>query len=141
MLRRSQEFVSELPHLAAMRRFVGDCCREAWADDVPPEVLDQIHLALQEAAANVVFHAYGNEPGQPIRLEVAIDEDAMELVLTHDGKDFDPAAVPPPKYDGSRTGGFGVHLIRQLMDEVEYLHGDGRCGVRMVKRRPGRPEA
>ena len=99
-------------------------------------MLDEVELALQEAATNVVRHAYKNEPGQRIRLDVAVDEHELELTITHDGEDFDPEAVPPPSFDGSRTGGFGIHLIRKLMDDVCYLHGAAGCGVRMRKRRP-----
>ncbi|MFL5342918.1 MAG: ATP-binding protein [Gemmataceae bacterium] len=138
MLRRSRVFTSEMPQLAEMRRFVRGCAEEAWPGDVPAAALDEIELALQEAATNVVRHAYGNEPGRPIQLDVIADEHHLEVTITHTGEDFDPEAVPPPSFDGSRTGGFGLHLIRTLMDEVCYLHGEPGCGVRMSKRRPAK---
>jgi len=141
MLRQSRDFTSEMTQLADMRHFVRDCCAQVWPADTAPAVLGEIELALQEAAANVVRHAYGNEPGRPIRLEVAVSDDELELTLLHQGCDFDPEAVPPPSFDGSRTGGFGVHLIRQLMDDVSYLHGEPGCGVRLRKRRLARTGA
>src|SRR5437016_9843652 len=115
MIRASREFTSDLPQLAELRRFVSDVVRRVWPD-APPDLLAQLGLALQEAAVNVVIHAYQREPGRPIYADLEIDDERLAVTLTHQGRDFDPAAVPPPDFDGSRTGGFGVHLIRQIMD-------------------------
>jgi anti-anti-sigma factor len=134
MIRVRREFTSDLAQLAELRRFVSDGILRAWPD-TPLDLLAQVELALQEAAVNVVIHAYQRQPGRPIYADLEIDDDRLALTLTHQGSDFDPAAVPPPHFDGSRTGGFGVHLIRELMDEVHYLHAAARRGIRMVKLR------
>jgi len=134
MIREGREFTSDMPQLAELRRFVSDGVRGAWPD-ASPDLIAQLELAIQEAAVNVAIHAYQREPGRPIWADLEIDKDRLALTLTHQGRDFDPGAVPPPKFDGSRTGGFGVHLIRELMDEVWYLHAAARRGLRMVKHR------
>jgi anti-sigma B factor antagonist len=133
MVHEKRTFTSDVSQLAELRRFVSDRVRQA-APGLPPEWLDQLELALQEAAANVLIHAYQSEPDRPIYAELDVNPDRLALTLTHEGRDFDPAAVPPPDFDGSRTGGFGVHLIQQLMDEVYYLHGPPRRGIQLVKR-------
>ncbi len=133
-IRESREFPSDLPRLAELRHFVSETARRAWPD-APPDLVAEIELALQEAAVNVVLHAYRSQPGRPIYADLEIDDEKLALTLTHEGDDFDPAAVPAPDFDGSRTGGFGVHLIRETMDEVYYLHDAARRGIRMVKRR------
>jgi anti-sigma B factor antagonist len=151
MVRETREFTSELAQLAELRQWFGSQVRRTWPD-AALELLTLVELAVQEAAANVVIHAYEREPGRPIYADLQVDDQQLALTLTHEGRDFDPAAVPPPAFDGSRTGGFGVHLIRELMDEVCYLHAAtpspyplqleggegrvrGRCGIRLVKRR------
>ena len=139
MIRESREFTSDLPQLAELRRFVSDGAQRVWPD-APADLVAQVELALQEAAANVMIHAYQREPGRPIYADLEIDDDRLALTLTHEGRDFDPAAVPHPHFDGSRTGGFGVHLIREIMDEVCYLHSAARRGIRMVKRRTNPPQ-
>src|SRR5262249_8017136 len=54
----------------------------------------------------------------------------------HRGRDFDPAQIDPPSFDGSRYGGFGHYLIGRCVDDVRYVHNDeGRRGIRFVKRR------
>jgi anti-sigma B factor antagonist len=139
MIRESRQFTSDTPQLAELRRFVSDCVHRAWPS-AASDLFAELALATQEAAANVIKHAYQREPGRPIYADMEIDDQRLALTLTHEGRDFDPAAVPPPSFDGSRTGGFGVHLIRAVMDEVYYLHTDARRGIRMVKRRAARAE-
>jgi anti-sigma B factor antagonist len=136
MERVRREFTSDLGQLAELRGVAVDCCRRAWGESAA-EAIEQLQLALQEAATNIVRHAYAGEPG-PIVLEVEVDAEVCRVTLTHCGRDFDPAAVDPPSFDGSRFGGFGQYLIGQCVDDVRYLHEDGRAGVRLLKRRTPR---
>jgi anti-sigma B factor antagonist len=131
-----QEFPSDLRQLAAIRELVRDCCARAWGPDAAQETLDQVLLAVQEAATNVIRHAYGGAADQSLHLQARADDVGIEVWLWHDGADFDPASVEPPSFDGSRSGGFGQHLIHQCMDEVRYIHDDrGRRGLHMARRR------
>lgn len=138
MIEVRREFASDAAQLAELRGLVRDSCRAAWAG-APEETVGHVELAVQEAATNILRHAYAGAPG-PIRLELAAGPDRLDVLLTHDGRDFDPTAVPPPAFDGSRAGGFGVYLIHTCMDRVTYLHGDGRRGVRMTKFRATGPK-
>jgi serine/threonine-protein kinase RsbW len=131
-----QEFTSDPDQLAELRAVVGAACRQAWADEAPDDTVQRVQLAVQEAATNILRHAYQGDSAGPIRAELTADSDRLTLTLTHDGADFDPTAVPPPAFDGTRAGGFGVYLIHQCMDHVCYVHGEpGRRGVTMVKHR------
>lgn len=138
MGRVRHEFASDLGQLAEMRRIVHDCCVGEWGGEAA--ALTEVELALQEAAANIIRHAYDHSPDGVIGLDVDVDADRCRITLSHRGTDFDPATVPSPSFDGSREGGFGQYLIAQLADEVRYHHGrDGRHGVRLTKhRRPTR---
>jgi len=54
-----------------------------------------------------------------------------------DGKPFDPLQAPPPDLslplERRPIGGLGIHLIRNLMDEVSYARVGGRNVLKMVK--------
>jgi anti-sigma B factor antagonist len=138
MHRVRREFSSDLNELAELRRVAVEACRTAWGESGCGEAIEQIELALQEAATNIVRHAYSGEKGGVIVLEVEANGDICRLTLTHRGRDFDPAQVAPPDFDGNRFGGFGQYLIGQCVDEVRYIHGDGQAGVHLVKRRTPR---
>jgi serine/threonine-protein kinase RsbW len=131
-----QEYPSDLKQLAAMRQLVRQACRAVWGVTGSEEAINQVELAVDEAAANIVLHAYEGEPGRPIELVVEIDPEEVAISLYHCGRDFDQTAVVPPSFDGGREHGFGVYLIHQLVDQVTYLHNEqGRSGIRLVKKR------
>jgi anti-sigma B factor antagonist len=92
-------------------------------------------LAVNEAAANVILHAYERAPGKPLEMVINRDDDGVRVALYHEGKDFDPTEVAPPRLDGSQSSGFGLHLIRQSIDDVQYFRDDrGRRGIVLFKR-------
>jgi anti-sigma regulatory factor (Ser/Thr protein kinase) len=132
-VRRSQ-YASDPQHLAAIRAEVRAACGEAWGAGAE-EAIGLLELAVDEAAANVMRHAYGGRTDGVIELVVDADPAGVAVTLLHGGHHFDPAAVPPPSFDGSRTGGFGLYLMRTAVDEVRHFEEAGRCGVRLVKRR------
>ena len=105
----------------------------------PPadEIIDQLELAMTEAASNVMRHAYGGRTDRRIQLEAEAFDDRIVLRLHHLGQSFDPAAVRPPVFDGTQEGGFGMYIISQSMDEVRYHRDErGRHCISMIKKRP-----
>jgi anti-sigma regulatory factor (Ser/Thr protein kinase) len=119
-----------------MRRLVREACRSAWGAEAGEEAICQLELAVDEAASNIILHAYCREQGRPIELVAEADADQVTVSLYHCGRDFDAAAVAPPAFDASREHGFGIYLIHKLVDQVTYLHNEqGRCGIRLVKKR------
>jgi anti-sigma regulatory factor (Ser/Thr protein kinase) len=135
MERVSKEFASDLAQLGAMRAFVREECVSAWGPE-GEEALARLELALGEAAANIVLHAYRGQGGRPIEVSVEACPEQVCVWLFHEGEGFDPQAAPPPVFDGSHESGFGLYLIRQCVDEVEYCRDErGRHGVRLLKKR------
>jgi anti-sigma B factor antagonist len=130
-----REFGADPRQLAELRAVIRDALLREWADTVADGVIDRIEIGVQEAAANIVRHAYRDGAGN-FRLALEADPDRVVLTLSHEGDDYDPTAVPPPSFDGSRFGGFGLYLIDQCMDEVRHIHGEpGRRGIRLARGR------
>src|SRR5262249_45600769 len=115
MVEATQSFSSELGQLAAMRAFLDTACRRAWAVEADDEALCQLELATHEAATNIIRHAYAGQAGRPITMTVTADAEKACVTLRHEAGLFDPRGVAPPRFDGSRFGGFGVYLIQQLV--------------------------
>jgi serine/threonine-protein kinase RsbW len=94
-----------------------------------------LSLALNEACANAHAHAYRGRTDGRIDLRVEAGPGHVRLTVRDYGIPFDPSKYAPPDLDRAREGGYGVYLIRKLMDEVEYRNtGVGTCVV-MDKRR------
>jgi len=101
-----------------------------------PEAVWAIEMALTEALANVIAHAYGGDDSQPIHLFLELHADRCEIEIVDFGEPFDEATYSPPDLTEARAGGYGVHLIGELMDEVERTAiPDGGTRLRLVKRR------
>jgi anti-sigma regulatory factor (Ser/Thr protein kinase) len=137
MVQFQREFTSDLRQLKQMREFVRDACLRAYGTNTDDEFVQMLQLAVDEAAANIILHAYEGANDRPIELVLQADGDQVCVNLYHCGKEFDPLAVPVPTFNGSRESGFGLYLIGRTVDEVNYERDDrGRCGIRLVKRKP-----
>lgn len=120
----------DLPELLA---FVdAQCARAA----VPEPTTFAVRLAAEEAFMNTLRHGYGGEPG-PVRLTLEHAPDRVTLTLTDRAPPFDPADAPRPDLDADvdeRTeGGLGLHLIRELMDEVHHRTGPEGNVLTLIK--------
>jgi anti-sigma B factor antagonist len=137
MVQVSQEYTSDLRHLSGMRALVADACRQAWGAGVESAAIEELQLAVNEAAANIIRHAYSGATDQRIEVVIKASPEDVCVTLYHHGRAFDPNAAPPPAFDGSRMGGFGLYMIEKSVDEVEYsCDTEGRRGIRLLKRRP-----
>ena len=98
-----------------------------------------VQLAVDEAASNIIDHAYGGENRGDIECTCKIDENRIEVILRDTGKSFVPEEVPelqsgvPLSEFGPR--GAGLTLMNKLMDEVRFEFLDGANVLTMVKRR------
>ena len=94
-------------------------------------------LAVSEACANVIKHAYGGRAGNPIELRLTIDERSLTLKICDTGVEFDLEGYQPPDLSEPHEGGYGVFIIHSLMDEVEYDSSQERgTTLTLVKNRP-----
>lgn len=103
---------------------------------VSPEVLNDVVLAVDEACQNVVRHAYQKLGDGDLDMEIRRDGSDLIFLLRDYAFGVDPAAVKPRDLDDIRPGGLGTHLIREVMDEVEFLTPKSGSGnlLRMVKK-------
>jgi serine/threonine-protein kinase RsbW len=99
----------------------------------------QVVLAVDEAVANIIEHAYDGsvEPGD-IRITIDATPARFEVVISDAGREFDPGAVEMPDIRehvrNRQKDGLGVFLMRQIMDEVKYTFVQGiRNELRLVK--------
>jgi anti-sigma regulatory factor (Ser/Thr protein kinase) len=90
-----------------------------------------IELATNEACANIIEHAYKNEPNHLIYIKICCDSEKYQIELTDNGMKVNPQKIKPRKLKDIRPGGLGVHFIRSLMDKVKY-DKDYRDGNRLI---------
>lgn len=92
--------------------------------------LADIECGVGEALGNAVEH--GHRPSGLLRVRCRFKGDTLTIDVQDRGRGFDPTAVPLPQADYS-TRGFGIFIMRSLMDSIEFSP-DGRR-IRLVKRK------
>lgn len=110
--------IATLSDLARIREFVEE---QALDLGIPTGEVPTLILAVDEAATNVIIHGY-HRRGGPIEVEVAREEAMFVVYLRDLAPVFDPTRVPPPDLSiplfDRPPGGLGIHLMRQIMDEL-----------------------
>ncbi len=95
-----------------------------------------IALAIDEALANVIRHGYEGAADRPIFLTIAPlvedgEETGMRVCIEDHARQVDPEKIKSRDLENVRPGGLGVHIIQEIMDEVEYEPREDR-GMRVV---------
>lgn len=96
-----------------------------------------INLALEEAVTNVMLYAYPKDQKGAVHLKAILKPDSIEFVLWDAGVPFDPTKAPKAditlSVEERAIGGLGIHLVRNIMDDVSYKHEDGMNILTMIK--------
>ena len=106
---------------------------------LPRQAIFSVNLALDEVVTNIIRYAY-NDNGlpHPIVVRLAFEEGVLAAQVEDDGRAFNPLEAPAPDIDATieerPIGGLGIHLVRSMMDSVEYRRDDGRNVFIMKKR-------
>ena len=134
--RFSLQVPSSTENLAMIRDFVNGIGVRA---GLPASEVAKLELAVDEACANVIEHAYGPEVTKEVSVRATLDDDTVQIDVVDTGKAFDPALIPTLSLDdlvaGRRSGGLGMRLMKTLMDEVHYEVIPGHKNeLRMIKR-------
>ena len=112
---------NEMTEVARMRAFFFSVCREHVIDD---ETAKTLNLALEEWVANVINYAYPKGMRGHVEVTADVKDDVLILVIKDHGAAFDPTQHEEVDIDAElderAIGGLGIHLVRTIMDTVEY---------------------
>jgi anti-sigma regulatory factor (Ser/Thr protein kinase) len=94
-----------------------------------------IILAVDEACANIISHAYQNQPHGTIHLYFDVCQTELGITIEDFGCQWDPEKLVPRDLDEIRPGGLGIHMMQCAMDCVNFECGSGNKNrVKMIKR-------
>ncbi len=136
-IERKIELKSKTENLKIIREFVSDFAKEKGFS--VKEISDMI-LAVDEAATNIIKHAYGFDEDKEIIVNVKFENNKLEISLIDFGKKFDPDKAKLPDIKESlklkKSGGLGIYLMKKLMDDVIYeIDNPNYNKITLIKKR------
>ena len=132
---RSLTLTNDLKRVPRLNTFIDEVC-EANGFDMAATM--QINLAIEEAVVNVMNYAYPKGTKGDITIETKANKSELSFIISDTGKPFDPTAKAEVDItlsaEDRSIGGLGIHLIRQIMDHINYERVDGHNILTLIKK-------
>jgi sigma-B regulation protein RsbU (phosphoserine phosphatase) len=107
------------------------------ANKLSPKITNPTRMAFDELLANIISYAYVDGTHHEIGIKVSLVNDSVVIVITDDGLPFNPFTREDPDTDLSvedrGIGELGIHLVKNVMDEVYYKRHIDRNVITLVK--------
>ena len=121
------ELKSKLSELNALCRHLEDC---GDVMELPPKCLFEINLGLDELFTNIISYGFEDESEHQIKFSLAKAEETLVVQVEDDGIPFNPLDAAGPAVardlDSINIGGLGIHLVKKVMDDIDYQRVEGR---------------
>lgn len=128
------ELISNPIYLSGARELVGSVAKRLGFDDLQ---CSKIALAVDEALCNIIRHGYDRATDRPIWISIWPSTDdgnkvqGIRVMIEDEAKQVDPVQMKGRELEDIRPGGLGVHIIREVMDDVRYERRE-RAGMRLT---------
>lgn len=103
--------------------------------------IDEVRMAVVEACINAIEHSRAEDRKVYLTFEVLGDDEpeVLRITVRDEGVGFAPEDVEEPsierKLQAARKRGWGLKIIRGLMDDVEIVSGAEGTSIVMTKAR------
>jgi anti-sigma regulatory factor (Ser/Thr protein kinase) len=126
---------NDLAEIGRVSRIVTDFVTR---NRLPAKLAFDLNLSLDEILTNIISYGYEGDGERQIDIRCTLAEDGVTVEVEDDGRPFNPIETPEPDLsallEDRPIGGLGVHLVRQLMDQLEYRRLE-RKNLLIMKRR------
>ena len=97
-----------------------------------------VSLAIEELVTNCIKYGYADSAGHTVDIVLAVEDGTLTMEVVDDGRAFNPLEAPPPDLslplEQRRIGGLGLHLLRELADDVKYERRDSTNRLVLTKK-------
>ena len=95
------------------------------------EAREEVRIVVNETTSNAMEWGNNGDASRHVKVSYAVFDDEFVLKVEDEGEGFDPSLVPDPSGSpvsvvrerleaGKRLGGFGLFVVRKLVDRVVY---------------------
>ncbi|MDP8262832.1 MAG: ATP-binding protein [Candidatus Ancaeobacter aquaticus] len=97
-----------------------------------------INLAVEEIVVNAITYGYSDEEKHNIVIKLKTVNSEICIIVEDDGNPFDPLTVESPdvhkKLEDRELGGYGIHFVKNIMDNLSYRRKDNKNILSMTKK-------
>lgn len=122
-VRQSIRLESRTASLQLFRAFARHTLEQA---DLGARLVNHVVLAIDEAITSIVRHADADDRVGEVELDIDVQLQMIAVLVTDSGTTFGTAADTQDLIDRGRALELGVFLIRQIMDQVDYVFRKGK---------------
>jgi serine/threonine-protein kinase RsbW len=115
---------------------------EAWlaGQEISPEASFFVGLAIEELVTNCIKYGYDDAAEHTIDIALSVADHTLTMTVVDDGHPFNPLSAPHPDLslaiEDRPIGGLGIHMLRELTDNMTYERRDGTNRLTLTKRMP-----
>ncbi len=129
-------FPAKFEFLDEVRSHVAQEARAAGFND---KAIYELQLAADEAASNIIEHAYEGRGDASFDVSCEFKQDRLIIIFHDHGRSFDVSKVSKPDVKAPlserKIGGLGIYLMRKLMDDVQYQSSGSENTLTLTKRK------
>ena len=122
-----------------LERIFASVASLAEQEDWPPALTFKVNLVLEELGLNVIKYAY-DDGIHEFDIILISETDALTIEITDAGQPFNPlqdSRVPDTgaTIEDRTIGGLGIHLVREVTDDLQYRREHSKNHSTMVIRK------
>jgi len=134
-IKRQLTLPNDVKQVPLLAEFIDGICEAAEVDMM---LTMQLNLAIEEAVVNVMNYAYPAGTEGTVCIDAQVSDGVLQFVISDSGTPFDPTARAEVDTTLSAEergiGGLGIHIVRQIMDSIDYKRVDGRNVLTLGKK-------
>lgn len=101
------------------------------------ELSSELILAVDEVCANSIIHSNNNVPSAQIEVFISFQKESITFEIVDHGIGFDITQYQEPSLNeiinSGRKGGFGLIIVKKIMDEIEFKSEKNTNICKLVK--------
>ena len=131
----SFELNSKLSELKALNQHLIAFGRNIGLSEIS---ISEINICLDELFTNIVSYGFKDDLEHKIKFTMKVDDNILIVSIEDDGEPFNPlekkAVELPADVMSAEIGGLGIHITRELMDNICYerIRGKNKLTINKI---------